>query len=65
MSKICVSLTEETTAGVVERMEELAGIAQLNGERGVDDVTAREPEMEVAALRPDRLRDLADERDHD
>jgi len=29
MTKICVSLTEETTAGVVERMEELAGIADL------------------------------------
>jgi 3-dehydroquinate dehydratase / shikimate dehydrogenase len=29
MTKICVSLTEETTAGVVERMQELAGIADL------------------------------------
>jgi 3-dehydroquinate dehydratase/shikimate dehydrogenase len=29
MSKICVSLTEETTAGVVERMEELSGIADM------------------------------------
>jgi 3-dehydroquinate dehydratase/shikimate dehydrogenase len=29
MTKICVSLTEETTAGVVERMQELSGIADL------------------------------------
>ena len=29
MTRICVTLTEETTAGVVERMEELAGIADL------------------------------------
>src|SRR5437899_222463 len=29
MTKICVSLTEETTAGVVERMQELAVIADL------------------------------------
>ena len=29
MTQICVSLTEETTAGVVERMQELSGIADL------------------------------------
>jgi 3-dehydroquinate dehydratase/shikimate dehydrogenase len=29
MTQICVSLTEETTAGVVEQMEQLAGIADL------------------------------------
>jgi 3-dehydroquinate dehydratase/shikimate dehydrogenase len=29
MTQICVSLTEETTTGVVERMEELAGVADL------------------------------------
>src|SRR5207245_7953757 len=29
MTQICVSLTEETTAGVVERMADLAGIADL------------------------------------
>ena len=27
--RICVSLTEETTAGVIERMETLAGLADL------------------------------------
>ncbi len=43
--------------------EERPRVAELEGERGVDDVAARQAEMEIAALRPDRLRDLADERD--
>ena len=37
--------------------------AELERERRVDDVAAREPEVEVAALGADRLGDLADERD--
>ena len=43
--------------------EELAGVAELERERRVDDVAARQPEVEVAALRPDGLGDLADEGD--
>ena len=34
MTQICVSLTEETTARVVERMQELSGIADLFDIRG-------------------------------
>ena len=48
---------------VAVAQEELAGVPELEGERGVDDVAARQAEMEVAALRPDGLGDLADERD--
>jgi hypothetical protein len=40
-----------------------AGGSQLEGEPGIDHVAARQAEMQVAALRPDRLRDLAHERD--
>ncbi len=36
---------------------------QLEGEPSVDDVAAGQSEVEIAALRPDRLGDLADERD--
>ena len=43
--------------------EPLAGGPELEGERRVDDVAARQAEVEVAALGPDRLGDLADERD--
>jgi 3-dehydroquinate dehydratase/shikimate dehydrogenase len=34
MTQICVSLTEETTAGVIDRMQDLAGIADLFEVRG-------------------------------
>ncbi len=36
---------------------------QLQRQPGVDDVAAGQSEVEIAALRPDRLGDLADERD--
>ena len=38
--------------------EPLAGGAELEREPGVDDVAARQAEVEVAPLRPDRLGDL-------
>ena len=41
----------------------LPGGPQLERERRVDHVAARQPEVQVAALGPDRLGDLADERD--
>ena len=47
--------------GVVE--EPLAGGLQLERETRVDDVAARQPEVEVAPLRADGLGDLADEGD--
>ena len=43
--------------------QERAGGAQLEREPGVDDVAAGQAEVEVAALRPDRLGDLGHERD--
>ena len=43
--------------------ESLAGSPELEREPRVDDVAAREAQVEVAALRPDRLRDGADEGD--
>ncbi len=46
------------------REEPLARGAELERERGVDDVAAREAEVQVPALGPDRLGDLGDERDH-
>ena len=51
---------EETIA--VEQ-QALAGGAQLERQPGVDHVAAGQPEVEIAALRPDRLGDLADEGD--
>ena len=42
----------------------LPGGAELEREPRVDDVAAREPEVEVAPLGADRLGDLAHERDH-
>ena len=44
--------------------QDLARGPQLERERGVDDVALGQPEVEIAALRPDGLGDLADERDH-
>ena len=43
--------------------QQVAGGPQLERQRGVDDVAAREAEVEVAALGADRLGDLADEGD--
>ena len=43
--------------------QQLARGAQLERETGVDDVAARQPEVEIPAVRADGLGDLADERD--
>ena len=51
----------DEAVGIAE--QPLAGGPQLEREAGVDDVAARQAEVEVATLRPDRLGDLADERD--
>jgi hypothetical protein len=49
---------------VAVAQEQLAGGSQLERETGVDDVAAREAEVEVAPFGADRLRDLGDEGDH-
>ena len=54
---------ERRQQAVAVAQEEPAGVAELEREGRVDDVAARQPEMEVAALRPDGLGDLADEGD--
>ena len=51
----------EEPVRVVE--EQVARRPELEREGRVDDVAARQPEVEVPALRPDRLGDLRDERD--
>ena len=51
----------EQPIAVVE--QQLAGGPELEREARVDDVARGQPEVEVAPVRPDRLGDLADERD--
>ena len=48
---------------IAVEQQALAGGAQLERQPGVDHVAAGQPEVEIAALRPDRLGDLADEGD--
>ena len=48
---------------VAVEQQALAGRPELEREAGVDDVAAGQAEVQVATLRPDRLGDLADERD--
>ena len=50
--------------GVDVAEQSLAGGAKLERERRVEDVAAGEAEVQVPALGPDGLGDLADERDH-
>ena len=54
---------ERGEQAVAVREQELAGGAQLEREPGVDDVAAGQAEVEIAALGPDGLGDLADEGD--
>ena len=51
----------DETVRVVEQAT--PGGAELEREARIDDIAARQAEVEVSPLRPDRLRDLADERD--
>ena len=52
---------DEQPVGVDQ--EALAGRPELERQGGVDDVAARQAEVQVAAVGPDALGDLADERD--
>ena len=51
----------EETIGIGQ--QPIAGLPQLERESGIHDVAAGQPEVQVAALRPDRLGDLRHERD--
>ena len=55
--------TSDSQEPVAVAQEELPGGSQLEGEASVDDVAARQAEVEVAPLGADRLGDLRDEGD--
>ncbi len=55
--------TTTVSEAIAIGQEALAGGPQLEGEAGIDDVAARQAQVEVATLRPDRFRDLRHERD--